>query len=313
MLTILVTGATGFVGRHLVPALVALGHRVKCAVSERVDWLAAEQIPIGRLEMMSDWTSILQGVDVVIHLAAKVHVMQKGITLDDFVPINVMVTQRLSEQAAACGVKRFIFMSTIKVNGESTDAQPFTEQDKPQPLEPYAQSKLAAEQILLSLSQNSAMEIVIIRPCLIFGPGVKANFLKMVQLVRKGWPLPFGRVQNKRSFIFIDNLVSALCLILQAPEAANQIYLLADDEAWSLSSLLQFLAQQLQVKSRLFPVPGLVFALQCIGLSKFSSRLLGSLEVSNHKIKSHLGWVPPVSSADGLMRTVQWYQNEYNT
>jgi nucleoside-diphosphate-sugar epimerase len=312
MLNVLVTGATGFVGRQLVPSLLAAGYRVLCPVSQRVDGLDARQVVIPRLEVMHDWHDLLQGIDVVIHLAAKVHVMKGGVPLDEFCKVNSWATNNLAEQAARCGVKRFIFLSTIKVNGEwTTKGLPFTEERVSEPKDPYAKSKQLAEQGLLALAQHTAMDVVIVRPSLIFGPGVKANFLKMMQLVDKGWPLPFGLVHNKRHFVSIENLISALIAVLHEPKAANQIYLVADNEAWSLSELLRFLAKEMGKKSLLFPVPGLLGALKLVGLSALSTRLFSSLEVSNEKIKHQLGWSPPVSSAEGMSKTVRWYQQQY--
>lgn len=313
MLKILITGATGFVGRSLVPVLIASGYDVLCAVSKKAVWLNAPQVIINRLELMTDWSDILIGVDVVIHLAAKVHVMKGNVPLEEFCKVNSDATKRLAEQAAQCGVKRFIFMSSIKVNGEFTiEGIPFTEDNGVDIDDPYGKSKLIAEQSLLELSQKTPMDVVILRPSLVFGPGVKANFLKMMSLVNKGVPLPFARINNKRSFIFIDNLVSAISAVINEPKAANQIYLVADNEAWSLSELLEFIAQKMGKKSRLCTIPGLVPLFKLLGLTALSNRLFGSLEVNNEKIKKQIGWTPPVTSAEGVSKTVKWYQNEYD-
>jgi len=312
MSKILVTGATGFIGRSLVPALLLNGHDVRCTVSQKVNWLQTEQVIINKLELQSDWTDMLKDVDIVIHLAARVHIMKEnvGASLDEYCNVNSIATKNLAEQAAQSGVKRFIFLSSIKVNGESTD-EPFTEESLVAPDDPYALSKLYAEQHLQSISKSTGMEIVILRPPLVFGPGVKANFLKMLQLVNKGWPLPFGKVNNKRNFVYIDNLISAICTVAIEPNAANQIYLVADDDYWSLSQLLGTIACEMKVNLRLYAVPGTTFLLKLFGLSNMNKRLYGSLEVSNNKLKSHLGWCPPVTSAEGLAKTVKWYQNEY--
>lgn len=313
MYKILVTGATGFVGKSLVPALQSAGYDVLCAVSKKVDWLKANQIVVGRIESVRDWSAFLEGVDIIIHLAAKVHVMKNNVSVDEFCAVNSIATKNLAEQAARCGVKRFIFLSSIKVNGEVTlPNRPFTEEISTKPEDPYGQSKFLAEQNLQEISKTTKMELVILRPSLIFGPGVKANFLKMLQLVDKGWPLPFKAVHNKRSFIFIDNLISAISLVVHEPRAANQTYLVADDDSWSLSELLSSLASKMNIKLRLFSIPGLLIFLKLLGLTSLSNRLFGSLEVSNAKIKSQLDWTPPITSAEGLNRTVKWYQNEYN-
>lgn len=313
MQKILVTGATGFVGRSLVPALKRAGYEVMCTVSKKVSWLDAQQIVTSRLELMEDWSTILPGIDVIIHLAAKVHVMEGNIPLDEFCKVNSTATKKLAEQAAQHGVKRFIFLSSIKVNGEFTvEGVPFTEENTQTLDDPYAQSKLLAEQNLLELSQKTKMDVVILRPSLIFGPGVKANFLKMIQLVNKGFPLPFGGIKNKRNFVFIENLVSAIEAVINEPQAANQVYLVADNEAWSLSELLQFIAQKMNKKSRFITIPGLLSLFKILGLTALSTRLFGSLEVNNDKIKTQIGWIPPVSSAEGLVKTIKWYQDEYN-
>ncbi|RUR12752.1 NAD-dependent epimerase/dehydratase family protein [Legionella sp. km772] len=314
MQKILVTGATGFVGRSLVPALQTAGYDVVCAVSKPVDWINARQVVINRLELMDDWSSILPGIDVIIHLAAKVHVMQGNVPLDEFCKVNSIATKKLAEQAAQHGVRRFIFLSSIKVNGEFTlEGAPFTEENCQNLEDPYGQSKLLAEQNLLELSQQSSMDVVILRPSLIFGPGVKANFLKMMQLVNKGLPLPFGGIRNKRNFVFIENLISAIEAVINEPKAANQVYLIADNEAWSLSELLSFIAQTMNKKSRLITVPGLLRLFKLFGLTALSTRLFGSLEVNNGKIKKQIGWLPPVTSAEGLVKTIKWYQDEHNT
>lgn len=315
MANILVTGATGFVGRKLVPALIQSGHEVLCAVKRQVDSLKAKQVLIEDLESQSDWTEILSGIDLVIHLAARVHVMQdkSKSPWDDYYKINSLATKNLAQQAAQCGVKRFVFLSSIKVNGEFTlKGAPFTEASAAQPDDFYAQSKWQAEQYLVSVSQATGMEYVILRPPLVYGPEVKANFLKMLQLVQKSWPLPFDKIENKRNFVYIENLVSALCKVAIEPKAANQLFLVADDDSWSLSALLRTLAIQMNTKSRLFAVPGMLFLFKLLRLNHLNRRLFASLEVSNQKLKSQLGWVPPISSEQGLSRTVKWYQNEFN-
>jgi nucleoside-diphosphate-sugar epimerase len=312
MQKILITGATGFVGKSLVPALIDSGYDVLCAVSKQAEWLKAPQIVIDRLELMTNWSNVLQGVDVIIHLAAKVHVMEGNVPLEEFCKVNSDATKRLAEQAAQCGVRRFVFMSSIKVNGEFTvEGAPFTEENGLDIADPYGKSKLIAEQCLLELSQKSPMDVVILRPCLVFGPGVKANFLKMMGLVNKGLPLPFGRIKNKRSFIFIDNLVLAITVVINEPKAANQVYVVADNEAWSLPELVDCIAHKMGKKSRLFTIPGLLPLFKLLGLTALSNRLFGSLEVSNEKIKTQLGWVPPVTSAEGISKTVKWFQAEY--
>lgn len=316
MAKILVTGASGFVGRNLVPALIKAGHEVRCAVTQKVDSLLAEQVLVNKLELQNDWSEILQGIEVVIHLAARVHIMKDKVAnpLEEYCKINSKATKNLAEQAAKHQVKRFIFLSSIKVNGGFTlDGLPFTEESTVQPEDAYGESKWYAEQYLQLISQKTQMQIVILRPPLVYGPEVKANFFKMLQLVNKGWPLPFKNIQNRRSFVFIDNLISAICTVVSEPKAANQLYLVADDGTWSLTNLLVELAQKMNVKLRLFSIPGIIAVFKLFGLANLNQRLFGSLEVCNNKLKTQLGWNPPVSSADGLSKTVKWYKNEHNS
>ncbi|KTC88608.1 SDR family oxidoreductase [Fluoribacter dumoffii] len=318
MSKILVTGATGFIGRKLVPALITAGHEVRCAVSQKADWLNTDQVKIGKIEPETDWSEALEGIDVIIHLAARVHVMKEKNEADtnEYYRVNSEATKNFAEQAVKHGVKRFIFLSSIKVNGEFTvQGFAFSEENQAQPEDPYGRSKLYAEQYLQSISQNSSMEVVILRPPLVYGPEVKANFLKMLHLVKKQVPLPFASIQNKRHFIFIDNLVSALCLLVTHPSAVNQTYLIADDDAFSLPSLMRLIAQKMNIKVRLIPVPARLMekVFQLLGMRNFSNRLLSSLEINNRKIKSELGWIPPYSSDEGLKKTVEWYQSEFNS
>lgn len=315
MSKILVTGATGFLGKRLVPALVLEGHEVRCAVSRKVDGLAAPQVVVKKLECDPDWSEALSGVDIVIHLAARVHVMkeQSKSASEDYFKINSDATKNFAQQAVKHQIKRFIFLSSIKVNGELTaEGFPFTEESAAQPKDDYGLSKLYAEQYLQEIGQNSAMQVVIIRPPLIYGPGVKANFLKMLHTVRKGVVLPFARVQNKRHLIYIENLVSALCTVATHPLAGNQAYLVADDEALSLPQLISRIAQEMNVTTKLIPIPVRFMAriFQWIGLKNLNTRLFGSLEVSNAKIKSQLGWIPPFSTTEGLRATVAWFLGE---
>ncbi|HAU1125350.1 TPA: NAD-dependent epimerase/dehydratase family protein [Legionella pneumophila] len=318
MAKILITGATGFIGRSLVPALLSEGHDVRCAVLQLDSTLQAEQIVINNLEVHTDWTDALRNVEIVIHLAARVHIMKEYATssLDQYCKINSIATKNFVEQAVQNNVKRFIFLSTIKVHGEfSQNNLPFSEDCRTQPEDPYAKSKLYAEQFIQEICQNARMEFVILRPPLVYGPYVKANFLRILQLVDKKWPLPFGSIYNKRTFIYIDNLVSAISAVVSEPSAANQVYLVADDCSWSLTQLVQTLSRKMNTKLFLIPIPVqiLIFLFKLCGLKNINTRLFSSLEVSNEKIKSQLGWTPPVSSIDGLEKTVKWYQNEYNT
>ncbi|HFE7697618.1 TPA: NAD-dependent epimerase/dehydratase family protein, partial [Legionella pneumophila] len=286
MAKILITGATGFIGRSLVPALLSEGHDVRCAVLQLDSTLQAEQIVINNLEVHTDWTDALRNVEIVIHLAARVHIMKEYATssLDEYCKINSIATKNFVEQAAQNNVKRFIFLSTIKVHGEfSQNNLPFSEDCRTQPEDPYAKSKLYAEQFIQEICQNARMEFVILRPPLVYGPYVKANFLRILQLVDKKWPLPFGSIYNKRTFIYIDNLVSAISAVVSEPSAANQVYLVADDCSWSLTQLVQTLSRKMNTKLFLIPIPVqiLIFLFKLCGLKNINTRLFSSLEVSN--------------------------------
>jgi nucleoside-diphosphate-sugar epimerase len=314
MSRILVTGATGFVGRRLVPALINLGHQVRVAVTKRQDNFQAEQVIISPIEEHQDWTEALSGIEVVIHLAARVHIMNDKAQnpLDEYIKVNSHSTKHIAEQAVKHQVKRFIYISSIKVNGELTQPDsPFTEDCKEAPLDAYGHSKLIAENYLLAMSRQGLLEVVILRPPLVYGPEVKANFLNMMKLVSKKWPLPFRAIQNKRSFVYIDNLVSAIATVVDHPYAANQTYLVADNEALSIGQLLQVVGEGMGVKVHLFPITKrwLEFVFKSVGLSSLNTRLLESLEVDTHKIKSQLNWNPPVTTRDGLIKTARWYKN----
>ncbi|HAU1298166.1 TPA: NAD-dependent epimerase/dehydratase family protein, partial [Legionella pneumophila] len=282
MAKILITGATGFIGRSLVPALLSEGHDVRCAVLQLDSTLQAEQIVINNLEVHTDWTDALRNVEIVIHLAARVHIMKEYATssLDEYCKINSIATKNFVEQAAQNNVKRFIFLSTIKVHGEfSQNNLPFSEDCRTQPEDPYAKSKLYAEQFIQEICQNARMEFVILRPPLVYGPYVKANFLRILQLVDKKWPLPFGSIYNKRTFIYIDNLVSAISAVVSEPSAANQVYLVADDCSWSLTQLVQTLSRKMNTKLFLIPIPVqiLIFLFKLCGLKNINTRLFSSL------------------------------------
>ena len=306
---ILLTGATGFLGSAVAQALQADPKYVLAVVKRRVSDL--EGFTLGHLvpslDSASDWRAALRNCDVVIHAAARVHVMREDACdpLSAYRKVNVEGTLNLARQAATAGVKRFIFISSIKVNGESTVAgQPFTAENIPAPEDPYGASKLEAEQALMGLAAYSEMEIVIIRPPLVYGPGVKGNFASMSKLVAKGYPLPLGAIHNRRSLVALDNLVDLIIRCINHPAAAGQVFLAADGEDLSTSDLLRRMAKAMGQPSRLIPVPGCVLQLggALLGKRKVSQRLLGSLQVDISKARELLGWVPPISVDEGLRR-----------
>ncbi len=259
------------------------------------------------IDRQTEWTRILDDVDVVIHLAARGHVMKEQLAnpLDAYRETNVDGTLNLARQAAKSGVRRFIFVSSIKVNGEQTLlGKPFAADDIPAPEDAYGISKLEAEQGLLILSKETEMEVVIIRPPLVYGPEVKENFASMMKFVASGVPLPFGAIYNQRSLVAIDNLVSLIITCIDHPAAVNQVFLVSDGEDVSTSDLLRRLAKAAGVSSRLIPIPAglLNMGLTMLGKKMIAQRLLGSLQVDISKTQEMLGWAPPVSVDEGLLR-----------
>lgn len=305
----LITGASGFVGRFVTHSLIKNAVSVRCVVrSTAVLEDNIQKIILSTIDKNTDWTEALQTCEVVIHLAARVHVMNDTASepLTEFRKVNVDGTLNLAMQAAQAGVKRFIFISSIKVNGEVTQAgKPFTADDIANPQDPYAVSKLEAEQGLLKIAQETGMEVVIIRPPLVYGAGVKANFLSMLRAVKRGLPLPLGAIDNRRSFVYVENLVSLIIKCVEHPAAANQVFLAADGEDLSTTGLLLACAKALGVKARLVPVPQKLIELGAalIGKRNVAQRLCGNLQIDISKARSLLGWEPPFSVADGLKKT----------
>ena len=304
-MNVLVTGATGFVGSSLRIALAELGHRVRPAVRDS-SGLASEAM-VGYIHTHTDWSAALSGCDAVVHLAARVHVMRDAAAdpLMAFRTVNVDGTLNLARQAAAAGVRRFVFLSSIKVNGEGR-AEPYRETDQAAPRDPYAVSKWEAEQGLRALAAETGMELVILRPPLVYGPGVKANFQRLIRAVAKGLPLPLGAIDNRRSLLFLGNLVDAIRLCLEHPAAANRTYLLADGEDVSTPELVRRLARAMDRPAHLLAVPPAWFALagQLLGKREEVARLLGSLAVDSSAIRADLGWKPPSSLDQGLRLTL---------
>ena len=337
----LVTGATGFVGKAFTQATCQQGHDVSALVRMHSRLLPAEvkQIEVGDFLLLAEafqtrlgssvisseveksrysstavgitaefdfeqLISVMKGVDVVIHTAARAHVMKE----DHADPaaiyhlMNVTLTEQLVQAAAEAGVKRFVFISSIKVNGEATYEKPFTESDTPAPMDDYGRSKWAAEQALTEIGIQTGMEIIILRPPLVYGPGVKGNFASLIKLVKKGVPLPFGAVNNRRSLIALDKLVSAILTAATHPAAANQTYLVADDEAISTTRLIRLIAEAQGKKVWLIPVPvsWMKFAAGLLAKKAMADRLFGSLEVDASKIQHQLCWQPAVTMMQQL-------------
>jgi nucleoside-diphosphate-sugar epimerase len=309
MSRILVTGATGFVGRALVPALQRQ-HEVAAACrraggSEGVAWHA-----VGEIGPDTAWRDALSGVDAVVHLAAHVH---QDATADpaDFHRVNAAGTRRLAEAAWQEGVKRLVFLSSIKVNGEAKAGAPFREDDPPQPEGPYAVSKWAAEQALAEIAASGGPESIILRPPLVYGPGAKANFRALTRLCGLGVPLPLGAIDNRRSLLYLGNLVAAIERALAAPAGTGaRTYLLRDGEDVSTAELVRRIGRALGRPARLVRVPPswLRLALRAVGRGAAADRLLGSLTVDDSRFRRDFAWEPPYTMEQGLAITMHAFR-----
>jgi len=317
---VLITGATGFVGgavaRELLRRnLVGVVAAVRASSNALPDLI--QQVKVGGLAHNTDYTSALIDVDVVIHAAARVHMMDDDASdpLAEFRKVNVEGTLNLARQAAKAGIKRFVFISSIKVNGESTVAgEAFTPDDIVTTHDdPYGLSKWEAEQGLFGLSEATGMEVVVIRPPLIYGPGVKANFLRMIQWVRRGLPMPFGAIHNQRSLVALENLVDFIACCATHPKAANEIFLISDGDDVSTTELIRKLAKAFAIKPRLIPVPvGVMrFTAHLAGKQALSDRLFGSLQVDSSKARELLGWKPVVTMDEQLKKMSGGYHVKY--
>lgn len=313
---ILITGANGFVGRPLCAELLRQGWFVRAAMRAANLLIGdVDMLVIGTIDAKTNWTESLHGVDVVIHLAARVHVMNdtSADPLEEFRKVNVAGTERLARCAATAGVKRLVYVSSIKVNGEMTcEGGKFSEMDLPSPQDPYGVSKWEAEQVLHRVALETGLEVVIVRPPLVYGAGVKGNFAQMLKILAKRIPLPFSSVDNRRSLIYVENLVDVLILCATHPAAAGETFLVSDAEDVSTSDLLRRLGFALGYPARLIPVPVALLHAggALLGKRDMAQRLCGSLQVDISKVRRLLGWNPPVRLDEGLRRTAQGYLNE---
>jgi len=303
---VLITGASGFVGRCLMGQLSRQGRFTATGVVRRnAGHTSGEHLAVGDINEHTDWSAALHGKQVVIHAAARAHIMADTAAdpLTEFRKVNVVGTLNLARQAAEAGVKRFVFISSIGVNG-NINTRPFTAEDTPNPTDPYAQSKWEAEQGLQQLACETGMELVIVRPPLVYGPGAPGNFGSLVRWVEKGLPLPLGAIHNQRSLVCLDNLVDLIITCIDHPAAANQVFLAGDGEDISTTDLLHGVANAMGKPSRLIPVPAgvLQFGATLLGKNAVARRLLGSLQVDISNTREVLGWTPPLSVDEGPQR-----------
>lgn len=310
--SVLVTGGTGLVGGALIARLLSQGVDLVTASRYLQPQLprTVRQVLIPALSAATDWSDALFGVRAIVHCAARVHVMRESVSnpLQAFRSVNVEATLALARQAARAGVRRFVFVSSIKVNGEFTElGQPFTAEDEPNPSDPYAQSKWEAEQGLLALGQQTGMEVVVVRPPLVYGPGVGGNFRRMLGWLSRGLPLPLGATGNRRSLVALENLVDLLVTCIDHTAAANQVFLVSDGEDLSTTDLLLRLGLAMGKPARLLPVPVGLLGMLAAGLGKqeVAGRLCDSLQVDTSKTRVLLGWMPPLSVDEGLRRCVR--------
>jgi nucleoside-diphosphate-sugar epimerase len=305
----LITGASGFIGSALVGRMAAKGAAIpRAAVRTNASTLTAgvDYVSVGDLTDEVDWKSALAGVDAVIHLAARVHVMREQATdpMAQFRRVNVTASLNLARQAAAAGVRRFVFLSSLKVNGE---AGSFTEDSRAAPEDAYGKSKHEAELGLSEIAAKTGLELVIVRPPLVYGPGVRANFKALMQAVARGIPLPLGAIDNRRSLVALDNLVDFILTCTEHPAAANELFFVSDGQDLSTTDLIRRLARAMRRPARLVPVPASIVlgAATLVGQRHAARRLVGSLQVDISKARRVLDWTPPVSVDEGIRRAVE--------
>jgi nucleoside-diphosphate-sugar epimerase len=309
---IMVTGALGFIGRTIVAQLAAISGVEVLALTRQAPTnpvAGAKYLLSGDISEQTQWQPLLAGVHVLIHTAARAHVLNDRAPdpLAEFRRINVAGTLRLAEQAAAMGVKRFVFLSSVGVHGmQSFPGKVFTEADKPRPHNAYAQSKLEAEQGLLRIADETSLEVVVIRPPLVYGPNAPGNFGALVRAVQRAWPLPLGAVHNQRSLVALDNLVDFIITCTTHPLAANQTFLVSDGQDISTTQLIRGMAQAAGVSARLLPVPVplLRAAAGLMDKTDVVDRLCGNLQVDISKARNLLNWVPPLNFEEGLKRVL---------
>jgi len=336
MPVVLITGANGFVGQALCPRMLAEGWQVREAVRHHVqtmgdgkaksyagspfpltpsckgEGITQDIVVVGDIRPNTDWSEALVGVDVVVHLAARVHVMNNTAvdSLTEFRQVNVAGTKRLAQMAAAAGVRRLVYISSIKVNGSGSPL-PYTEADTPAPRDPYEISKWEAEQVLHEVAAKTELDVVIFRPPLVYGPGVGANFLRLIKFVESGIPIPLKSVDNRRSMIYLGNLIDAIITCVRHPRAAGETFCVSDGRDISTPELIRIIALSMGKNPRLLPFPpALLKALgKLTGKNDEVERLIGSLFIDSSKIRNSLNWKPPFTIEEGMKETVKWYKS----
>jgi nucleoside-diphosphate-sugar epimerase len=313
MKKVLVTGANGFIGTMLCKKLLNENFRVHGTVRPGKAYLLPEGVEAAHIESIdgdTDWKNTLEEINMIVHLAARVHIMNDifADASSAYRYVNVAGTDLLSRMGAASGCRRFVFISSVKVNGEER-AQPYTERDMPMPLDPYGISKWEAEQKLHKVAKETGMELVVLRPPLVYGSGVKANFLRLIKTVDRGFPLPLASVNNIRSLIYLENLVDAIITCLVHPKAAGETFLVSDNMDLSTPELIRLMVEAMGRKARLFSFPPHMLKTigKITGRSSEIYRLMGSLCVDSSKIKMMLGWNPPYTPEEGIRKTIEWY------
>lgn len=312
MTRVLVTGATGFVGNTLCEVLARSGYVVRAALrSDRsIPAYISEKTVVGDIATTTDWRAALLGVDEVLHVAARVHVLlDAGANADVYLETNARGTEHLANESAKAGIRRFVYLSSVKVNGEETTDHAYTSYDEPRPQDAYGTSKWFAEKHVMEIAARTGMEAVVVRSPLVYGPGVRANFLRLLRWVDKEWPLPLGAIENCRSLVSIWNLCDLLALLLRHPAAPGRIWMVSDGEDLSTPQLIQRLGSAMSRRVRLLPVPVSLLRLfgELMGRKAEIARLCGSLVVNIEHTRRELEWSPPVKLDEGLARTVAAY------
>ncbi len=308
---VLVTGATGFVGQVVSQNLMDAGFFVQKALRKKNIEAQEDSHIVGEINVSTDWSQALVGIDSIVHLAARVHVMNDSSAdpLSEFRKVNVDGTINLARQAAQANVRRIIFVSSIKVNGEKTEEDSFSESDAPAPQDPYGVSKYEAEQALQKIANETGIEVVILRPPLVYGPKVRANFLQLMKAIYRGWPLPLGSVTNKRSLLYVSTLADAIKVCLTHPNAIGKTFLISDEKSISTAELILKLGHFLQCSPRLFniPVSWMKLGGSFLGKSALIDRLTSSLVVDSSNIRQELNWSSPYSFDLGIQKTAEWF------